>query len=96
MPLTDSVPNLLTHIPQVVVQLLLANNLLVPKTLSPLVDTKTSVLPSLLSNLLTTFNQYPSVLMLPLGLHTPVVSSLIALPPSIMPSYLPDIPALIG
>jgi len=92
----ESVPNPLTHIPQEVVQLLLANHHLAPNHLSPLVDIITSVLPSLLFKLLTTFNQYLSVLMLPAGLHTPVVSSLIALPQSIMPSYLLDILALIG
>jgi len=96
MPLTESVPNPLIHIPQVVVQLPLVKSHLVPNPLSPLVDIKTSVLPSLLSKPLTTFNQYQSVLMLPAGLHTPVVSSLIAQHPSIMPSYLPDILALIG
>jgi len=93
---TESVPNNLTHIPQVVVQLLLAKNLLVPNPLSESLDTPASELPSLLFNLLTMLPQYLSVLMLPLGLHTPVVSSMIAQPPSIMPSYLPDIPALIG
>jgi len=96
MPLTESVPNHLIHIPPVVVQLPLVNPHLVPNPLSPLVDTITSVLPSLLSKPLTTFNQYLSVLMLPAGLHIPEVSSLIVQHPSIMPSYLPDILALIG
>jgi len=96
MPLKESVPNHLTHIPPEVVQLLLANNHLAQNPLSPLVDTTTSVPQSLLSKLPTTFNQYQSVLMLPAGLHTPVVSSLIALPPSIMPFSLPVIPAAIG
>jgi len=96
MPITESVPMLLTHIPQVVVQLPLAKNLLVPNPLSPSLDTTTSLLPSLPFNLLMMLPQYPSVLMLPLGLHTLVVSSLIAQPQSIMPFYLLDILALIG
>jgi hypothetical protein len=96
MPLTESVPNLLIHIPQVVVQLPLAESHLAPNPLSPSLDTTTSKLPSLPFNLLTMLPQYPSVLMLPLGLHTLEVSSLIAQPQSIMPSYLLDILALIG
>jgi len=96
MLLMESVPNLLIHIPPEVVQLPLAESHLAPNPLSQSVDTIPSALPSLLFNLPTMLPQYPSVLMLPLGLHTVEVSSLIAQPQSIMPSYLLDILALIG
>jgi len=84
--ITVSVPNHLTHIPQEVVVLLLADNLLAPKILSIIAHTNSSTEPQLL-NQLVTFNQFLLPLMPKVGQAIVEVSSPTVEPLKITPSY---------
>jgi len=78
MPLTESVPNLLILIDQVVVTLVHAKNLHATETLSPFLELPKFGLSFLLLKTLTTNTQYQSVLMLQTGHLIQEVSSPIA------------------
>jgi len=93
--LKESVPNHLTHIPPVVVQLDHAKTHLAPKTLSPSQDIKMFPEPPLFKPPVTP-DQYPSPLMLKTGPHIPQESSPTVELLSITESYSLDIPHLIG
>jgi len=91
-----SVQKVPTPIPQEVVLLDSAKNLLAPKTLSPSMDTSALANQSHLLNPQLIINLFQSVLMLHLGLIIPEVSSLTVPHPLITPSSLLVIPTLIG
>jgi len=96
-PKTESVPNLLTLIPQVVVQMDNVNNLNAQKILSPSLDHHQLETQSGILNRLTTKSQYPSVLMLKTGALIQEVSSpIVELPSITVYSLLVTVVTLIG
>jgi len=95
MPPTESVPKLHILIHLEVDQLPLANNHHAQKILSPSLDTNQSK-EHLPLKLPVTTDQHQLPSMLKTGLHIAVESSPTVEPLLITPSYLPDIPVLIG